>query len=311
MRPTVAERWLSAHLFYEGDLDDLLVRAAGPLVSELASGGLITGSFFLRYWEGGSHLRLRVLPVDPSTRNRVQTLITERIGRYLREHPSADVMSAAEYARLAKTMASAEGLTGYTRCMCPNNSIAFIPYRREHDRYGYGQSIEAVERHFTESSRIALSLLGAGMSRSERATACYCLIALTWSCGGPSPPRSAGGTGPYPSWERRFHLGELIDGAGLDAHYRRQRDRVVHLTRRLQTLAGRLPDVAGDQALAAWGKSVVSLRDALGDPSARVLPVLDVCAHLACNRLGVSLVEECSLRYLASRALAAIAGEER
>ena len=69
--------------------------------------------------------------------------------------------------------------------------------------------------------------------------------------------------------------------------------------------------MAGDQALAAWGKSVVSLRDALGDPSARVLPVLDVCAHLACNRLGVSLVEECSLRYLASRALAAIAGEER
>jgi hypothetical protein len=38
-----------------------------------------------------------------------------------------------------------------------------------------------------------------------------------------------------------------------------------------------------------------------------VLPVLDMCAHLLCNRLGVSMLEESYLRYLATRATAALA----
>jgi hypothetical protein len=38
-----------------------------------------------------------------------------------------------------------------------------------------------------------------------------------------------------------------------------------------------------------------------------VLSVLDICAHLLCNRLGISMLEESYLRYLAVRVTAVLA----
>jgi hypothetical protein len=38
-----------------------------------------------------------------------------------------------------------------------------------------------------------------------------------------------------------------------------------------------------------------------------VLPVLDICAHLMCNRLGISMLAESYLRYLAVRVTAVLA----
>jgi hypothetical protein len=47
----------------------------------------------------------------------------------------------------------------------------------------------------------------------------------------------------------------------------------------------------------------------LDDLHSRVLPVLDICAHLLCNRLGIPLVEESYLRYLATRSATVLAEE--
>jgi hypothetical protein len=43
------------------------------------------------------------------------------------------------------------------------------------------------------------------------------------------------------------------------------------------------------------------------DSPTPVLPVLDICAHLLCNRLGISMLEESYLRYLAVRVTAVLA----
>ena len=56
--------WLSLHFFHHGDLDRLLVECVGPLVLALKREGAIAESFFLRYWNGGPHIRLR-LAVSP------------------------------------------------------------------------------------------------------------------------------------------------------------------------------------------------------------------------------------------------------
>ena len=58
--------WISAHIFHAGDLDALITRVAGPLVSDLNPEGF----FFLRYWEGGPHLRLRMRVSDPGAAER-------------------------------------------------------------------------------------------------------------------------------------------------------------------------------------------------------------------------------------------------
>src|SRR5689334_16190255 len=56
--------WMSAHLYYQGPLDLLLRELVVPLVRDLGGRGLLAQHFFLRYWQGGPHLRLRLRPVE-------------------------------------------------------------------------------------------------------------------------------------------------------------------------------------------------------------------------------------------------------
>lgn len=105
--------------------------------------GLAAGWFFLRYWEGGPHLRLRVLPASGHAGDAIRALIADRLDRYLRERPSAGLMKHADYLRLAPIFAARERLSSYAERLYPNNSVVFLPYRREHHRNGHGSSIEA------------------------------------------------------------------------------------------------------------------------------------------------------------------------
>src|SRR5215475_1105633 len=100
--PAAAESdWVSAHVFYQGDLTELLVNGIVPLTRELTHDGMAAllcgtpGWFFLRYWEGGPHLRLRVLPALRCDRAVIEALITERLGQHLREQPSTELMRQA------------------------------------------------------------------------------------------------------------------------------------------------------------------------------------------------------------------------
>jgi thiopeptide-type bacteriocin biosynthesis protein len=298
--------WVSAHLFCQGSLDDLVVDVVSPVIAALGSGAPLRW-FFLRYWDGGPHLRLRVLPLGVAP-GEVRALIVEHAERYFRAHQCVEKLRAADYLGMAEKLAAAENMSEYLREPRPNNSVEFLGYRREHERYGTGASVAAVERHFTESSWIALALLRAGMSRGQRVTAACSLLLLTWFCAAP-----AGGVTRY----RQF-------SAELDAHYRRQRGRLIALAERMRHIAAQESGGAG--ALSRWVASIVALRDELtelvasgefapsargshaitapGDtPRTRVFPVLDLCAHLVCNRLGIGPDEELSLRHLSARAV--------
>jgi hypothetical protein len=135
----------------------------------------------------------------------------------------------------------------------------------------------------------------------------------------PDPvPLAGSGTSLYHTWaqglpDAAVDGGALgIDEADFEDRYHRQRDRLASLARGVQSIAARIPDGMRSGVLAEWGRSILRLRDALAlaeNPNVRVLRVLDICAHLVCNRLGASAVEECYLRYLANRAIVVLAGE--
>jgi hypothetical protein len=334
--------WVSAHVFYQGDLTELLVNGIVPVARELTHGGMAPqapacGWFFLRYWEGGPHVRLRVLPAPGRDRAVIEALINERLGQYLREQPSTELMRQADYAQLAPVLAGREQMPTYAQRLYPNNSVVFLPYRREHNRYGYGASVQAVERHFVESSQLAVRLLAAGDWPSQRDTVAFCLILLTWLGGHPDPVRLASTSHGLYQWWARVADGAEVDGAGFGVdeadfaeRYRHQRDRLVSLGRAVRDIVARLPQDAGSGVLAVWGRSILRLRDALAhqvaigqftppgpgggpaevtteDSHTPVLSVLDICAHLLCNRLGISMLEESYLRYLAVRVTAVLA----
>lgn len=314
-RAAHGSEWVSSHIFYQDNLDHLLVHVVAPLVDECAASGLAREFFFLRYWDGGNHLRLRVLPVPGVRRADVQRLIGERFGGYLARHPSPDRLSQQEYARSARVLARRENVPVWSAHPYPNNSVSFIAYRREHDRYGHGAAIAAVERHFAESSRIALRVVTMGASADQRAAAAAALILVTWFIGNPDPGRLT-------TWmaDRDKDLPDpgILDHKPLGACAGRHPVHMIDLARQMRVLAAAATDVPAEGTLADWARSIGDLRAALATqialgafaaPDDGVLPVLDTCAHLICNRLGVSAATEAALRKLAAQSVAALASE--
>jgi hypothetical protein len=240
------------HVYYQGDVDALLVHALGS----------VTGPFFfIRYWEGGPHVRIRVPAAD------LDRVVT-RCADYLAAHPSVDRIDPASFAAMTAALARREGVEP-TAVREPNDSVRLTPYRFEHDRYGSGPAVRAaVERHFEESSRLALALLAAGLGVDRRRAVALSAVLLTPEVGDWrwwAPP------GVEPSY---------------GAIYERQRDALATLR------------LGADRPGMVWSASIGALRDAL--PPAGRDRILDTCAHLFCNRLGLPPAQEGLVRYLAA-----------
>jgi thiopeptide-type bacteriocin biosynthesis protein len=288
--------WVSVHVFYQGDLDLPLIGAVRPLVEETRAAALARGFFFLRHWDGGPHLRVRLLAAGEEARDPLRRRLVERCERYLRDHPSATRLNPAAYAAQARRLAPWEGMSDYAREPYPNNSIRCTPYRREHDRYGRGASMEAVEGHFVDSSRIALALLAADATPDRRHSAAFTMTLLACRVDGGFAGASSPLSGPA--------AGTGAAVADFAGRYRRQR-------RRLLSLAGTALERATDPSgvpgvLGAWLRSIGRLRAELAaaPPPAGVAAVIDACVHLLCNRIGLSLDEERYVRYLVARTIA-------
>lgn|GEM_PF-564180 len=172
--------WVSVHAFHHGDLDVLLLRGARPLVEHLRRRGLVDGFFFLRYWDGGPHLRLRLRATTAPAL--VEAVALRWLRHYLTEHPApAAPDDLAGYPAYAAALARAEGMAEFLPKPLPNNTAHAIAYRPETGRYGDGPALDAVERHFVESSRIALGLIAAGTDRNQRHTVALSALLLTAS----------------------------------------------------------------------------------------------------------------------------------
>ena len=260
--------WVSVHAFYHGELDALVTDGLRPLVDELAARSLIDGFFFLRYWDGGPHLRVRL---SATAEEPVRDLALRRLRGYLAANPSKDRLD--RYAERSAWLAAAEGVGDYLRTPMPNNTVHEIPYRPETERYGHGAAMSTVECHFVESSRIALGLLAARPTESQRQTAAFGAIALALSGRRPRPPEP---------------------DAELEARYLDTRSRLRALATHLAEISSGTSTLPATGALSAWWRTVSTLPDPR---------VADLCAHLFCNRLGVGIGQERFLRYAALRTL--------
>ncbi|WP_204011151.1 lantibiotic dehydratase C-terminal domain-containing protein [Virgisporangium aurantiacum] len=267
-------RWIGVHLFHNDDLDVVL---RGP-VKSLAASDAVRRWFFLRYWEGGRHIRFRMLVADASA-GAVRAEVARRARSFFKTVRSSSVLSADEYRRTATVLAGQERLDSFLTRQLPVDTAQFIAYRPEHDKYGTGEPLALVEHHFAESSAIALALIDKRATRQRRQAAFVVLLAAAWLFGGaPNPAAPA------------------MDG--LDAAYVQRHAELRRLVEKARTaVEGRGHDALLDR----WLRSLAPLRDR--HPAAD-RGLLDNCAHLLANRLGIDLVSEAGLRYLTSRAVA-------
>jgi thiopeptide-type bacteriocin biosynthesis protein len=160
--------YLGVHVFYNtADLRGVLLDCIEPLVRQLQAEDLLKRYFVIRYWEGGAHVRLRLLPRQHVSHEQLKTYVDRAIDRFLDERPSLFDPEPEVLGPLMRRLYVTEyGKEAYERefgsagiPLRPNNSYSYIPYIPEYARYGGVYCMEISECHFEVASDVALEVL--------------------------------------------------------------------------------------------------------------------------------------------------------
>lgn len=135
--------WISAYLYYAEPWEPFLALAVKPFIDNLHNRKQIIQYFFIRYWERGPHIRLRIKVSDDNREKEIVAAINSYFIDYFHKHPSKlpDVQSSKSDKNY------------------PNNSIQFISYEPETERYGGLHGITPSEKMFEISSNIVLNII--------------------------------------------------------------------------------------------------------------------------------------------------------
>jgi thiopeptide-type bacteriocin biosynthesis protein len=157
-------KWTSFHLFYHGDLDLLLTAVLAPMLGDLLRDGIVQDWFFLRYWNGGPHIRLRVHTLH---RAHVELAVKHAFETFCREYP-ANQVEAATYVRqiermnLVQKFAGKSGFSGFepVEALQPSGTMHTRTYKFDSARFGRGRVARVLtETHFCISSKMAVRLI--------------------------------------------------------------------------------------------------------------------------------------------------------
>jgi hypothetical protein len=168
LRPaTSGDEWLAVHVFYASNPNPMLTDCVAPLVARLREEGLIRRYFFIKYWQEGPHVRLRLLPTTPADRPAVQARVEEALDAFLRVRPSlfdVDHEAVGGFHREMYVFEYGEEAweRDYGAAGMPvraNNSYVLMKYEPEYDRYGGETGVAVAEWHFEHSSDLVLRLL--------------------------------------------------------------------------------------------------------------------------------------------------------
>ncbi|CAG6397825.1 thiopeptide-type bacteriocin biosynthesis protein [Streptomyces cocklensis] len=327
--------WISLHVFYAANSNPVLVDCVRPLVSGLREQGLLRSWFFIRYWLEGPHVRLRLLPADPSVADEVAETARKAIEEFLRERPalyeedrnsSRDLyknMFLAEYTQERwDELYGADGEMPFRE----NNSVARIPYERELDRYGGAAGMGLAEWHFQESSEMVVTLLETTnvhvrtvlLGQASQLTAALCFAFLH------DEAEVARFLTRYRTmWETSYQEPSDAQHERFDRSYGRMRDRLVprllHLrdSARGDSAASPTPLERSwlahcaelrDRVLALSEAGALTFRDgAVPAPQDALAIVLSSYVHMTNNRLGASILDEIYLSYVLCKALSDMA----
>ncbi|WP_339151258.1 thiopeptide-type bacteriocin biosynthesis protein [Streptomyces sp. F41] len=279
--------WLSLHCFLRStpeDVDAFLTEEVAPLLDGLVAGGEAGGWFFIRYDEGGHHLRIRVRGASKPTAASLADALAKAAGQ------------------LPDTGAGADTGTGQAE----HAEVRAVPYVPETARYGGPAALPMAEEVFVRSSRVAVRAVRETPRGSARlALAIDLAHATALACG---PDRLAAA-----QWLRRHAagwrwaedvplLGPRYVHARVNSVYALQRDGLVSRARAVRQA---LDDGTAPPVLTDWYDAVrdadQALRSGLPQPGRPHIWASQL--HMLLNRLGLAPDEERAVCRLAARTL--------
>ncbi len=300
---TIGDDWISFHVFYHNDdLDHLLAGFVLPTVQRLLREGRLETFFFVRYWLGGPHLRLRLLP-RPGCADLVRRRVRQRAADFLRRCPSPAALSATAIREANRSLADPEA-RGREDLVGVDNSCHEVPFEPEIERYGGPELLPHSLDFFALSSCRALQLLperGGGAEARWLATALRmrARLALGFAAGGEALEELAEAKPIMPA-----ALRARVEMRADQAFAAREAAFTALLAEEARRACRERSPLA-DAGL-AWRLSWELRR---GESGAR-LRILCSHLHMTANRLGLRNVDEVYLSRILWRSVRAMASSQ-
>jgi len=131
--------WISCHIYYERPVESFLINAINPIIDELIRNEIITNFFFIRYYDRGYHIRLRLKHGVEEKDFEIKNYLTNYLTDYINTFPSK--RDSVEINHL------------------PNNHFFFTEYEPEIERYGGAEAIIIAENQFQFSSSVIFKII--------------------------------------------------------------------------------------------------------------------------------------------------------
>lgn len=291
-----AVHWEAIHAYCQGDTDTLITRGLRPALDEIKARGLVQGWFFLRYWHGGPHLRVRLLGAGESL-EQAKEILVGRLRTVLDElRVEKPLQPESFYAGFP-----IQGDVPLDEAWHEHGQIVTRDYEPEHERYGGPAAMRVSEQLFQVSSEIALAVIGATSTDQARSAVTLDLFRGLVRGMYPDPASQI-------TWLREYAImWRFLDrSVGRGSTAIRDAAEVTFVGN-----AGRLmPSTTTDAmpGLANWQRAVHRVAAWLreqDDLTATTDAVLVSHMHMMCNRLGLNASDEFYLAWLASMAVAA------
>lgn len=145
----INSKWVSCYIFHEIKFETIIVQLIDPIIQNLNKSKLIRSYFFIRYWDGGPHIRLRVELFDKHCKDKVIFNISNFTSSYFKVSENN-----------IKTI------------------LNFNDYIPEEDRYGGYKALQIAEKHFNASSEVVISSLVSNYINWDYSTAISCSLKL-------------------------------------------------------------------------------------------------------------------------------------
>ncbi|MER6382190.1 lantibiotic dehydratase C-terminal domain-containing protein [Streptomyces sp. NPDC001127] len=160
--------WQALHVFYAASPRPVITQCVEPLIRELTERDLLDGHFFINYWFGGPHVRIRLKPRSADVCDEIRERAEHHITHFLRTRPALyevqetdylsqfyDVLYELEYSDDEDQKSLA--LEDRERFRA-NNTFSYEPYEPEYGKYGGGPGVALAEWHFQRSSDLVMDL---------------------------------------------------------------------------------------------------------------------------------------------------------
>ena len=129
--------------------------------------------FFIRYWEGGPHLRVRI---QENASQRIEVILKMAIQNTIKQYPYIRNIELNKEEYYLETFTDGEKIDVKQMPWYENMSIVEIPYKPELDRYGGWDLIGYSEKLFCISSKLTNKLLNLKLSSLKKIIIFYYFI---------------------------------------------------------------------------------------------------------------------------------------